>query len=470
MPDSNLELSTSHPDNTSVSGGTDSSDEGSIADLFVPVINTINLEALAMAATENRSKWDNSRKTLPSTENLQNLSCTIQEPPLIGSFNLAYVILFSDGVKWIARIPGSGVSTFGPLDAQKLLSDIGTTSLIRTATSIPIPKVFAWELDMNNPVGVPYHFELFLEGTTLSERWTDPSWSTEPKRIKTLRNLARVISQLHKFSFDKIGALRFHADGGFSHVGDMIKMDRDLDKIFDGEEVWGTPTATEPFDTTKSYLLARLDDPEVPEVQRWTKAELALLRLAIDSIPPSLDRNGNFALGHPDFNYQNIFVDDEGKITGIIDWDGVHTLPRALGFARYPSWITRDWDPVKYGYGEPDGREEDSPEQLINYRREYASAMADLKLPTADYHLDDTRLSQILEAIEISVEDTICRPWIIKKLLEFAFDGKVPFTFPEFSDAWLANRADEWMDAVKEAFRGMWHAEENTQWANLLCG
>ena len=128
-----------------------------------------------------------------------------------------------------------------------------------------------------------------------------------------------------------------------------------------------------------------------------------------------------------------------------------------------------DSDSVKYGYGEPDGREDDSPDQLTSYRREYAATMADLQLPTTDYHLDDTRLSHIVEAIEISVEDTICRPWIIKKFLGFAFGGNVSFTFPEFSDAWLVNQAGDWMDAVKEAFREMWHAVEDMQYANLLC-
>lgn len=173
-----------------------------------------------------------------------------------------------------------------------------------------------------------------------------------------------------------------------------------------------------------------------------------------------MDREGNIALGHPDFNYQNIFVDDEGNITGVIDWDGVHTVPRALGFARYSSWVTRDWDPVEYGYDIPDSRDEDSPEQIISYRREYAAALADLELPIADYSVDDTRLSQVLEAIDIAVDDTICHSWIIQKLLKYAFDDEVPFTFPEFSKSWLADQAGDWMDAVREAFGSMWHAVE----------
>jgi len=237
-------------------------------------------------------------------------------------------------------------------------------------------------------------------------------------------------------------------------------MKYDLDEMFDGGDVWGTVSLSGPFESTKAYLFAMVDDPkEVPKKAEWTKAELSLLHQAIDSIPRSLDTPQTFSLGHSDFNYQNIFTNEEGDITGLIDWDGVHTLPRALGFARYPSWITRDWDPAKYGYDKPDSRDEDSPAQLLSYRREYAASIASLHLPEENYSVDDTRLSQILEAIEIAVEDTVSRPWIIQRLLEFAYKGDVPFTFSEFSKAWLENQAGDWTDEVRHRFGLMWHGE-----------
>ena len=69
----------------------------------------------------------------------------------------------------------------------------------------------------------------------------------------------------------------------------MAKTVRDIDKMFEIEKVWGKASNTIPFETTKSYLLDRLDDPEVPKAQRWTKVELVLLRLAIGSIQLPLD-------------------------------------------------------------------------------------------------------------------------------------------------------------------------------------
>jgi len=432
----------------------DTSDEGLDIDPFAPILDAINLEALASAATSVRLK-QHCRNLSSLAKRREELTCIIQEPPLIGSFNLAFVILFSDGVKWIARIPGSGVDSFGHLEARKLLSDIQTSALIRSSTSIPIPEVFAWELSRENPVGVPYHMEGFIEGIPLSDRWTDLA---EPERVKLLRDLAGLMSQLHVLHFDKIGSLVFGVSGKFSNVDEMVQMKSDIKAMFDGDEVWPTASTCGPFTSTKTYLLAKLNF-EYSEMQEWRKAELSLLRLAVNSIPPAFDTPKNFSLGHPDFNYQNILVNDDGIITGLIDWDGIHTLPAALGFARYPSWITRDWDPAKYGYSESDCRDEDSPEQLVSYRREYAKAMEALSLAEGGYETNDTRLSQILEAVDIAVDNSVSRSWILQKLLKSAFEDKVPFTFPEYRETWLANQAEEWMDAVRDAFVRMWHEE-----------
>lgn len=39
-----------------------------------------------------------------------------------------------------------------------------------------------------------------------------------------------------------------------------------------------------------------------------------------------------------------MLVDEDGIVTGIIDWDNVHIGPRQGAVMAYPSWITVDWD------------------------------------------------------------------------------------------------------------------------------
>ena len=464
-----------------LSGSHCSEEEGDI-DNFLPVITTIDLEALASAALKARIGKSGNVSTSSSSETTRLLSCSIQTPPWTGSYNIAWAINFSDDVRWIAHVPGCGVESFGPLEKRRFLTNIWSMAFIRSATTIPIPEVFKFEATAENPVKVPYRLEAFVEGKHLSEVWNDPSWSSEGKRLKTIRNLATVMSQLHVLTFDKIGGLNFDDDGRFSHVGEAVYLEQDWDKIMDGEEVWGTAKLAPPSNTNKEDLLQDLEDSVIPTEQApQVRADYEIIRLAIESLPESQNTDGAFALGHPDFNYQNIFVDDEGKITGIIDWDGMWTRPRALGFARYPSWITRDWDPVKYGYGMEDCKE-DSPDQLLSYRREYAATFAELKIPGSYYSPNDTKLSQIIEAISLAISDEISRPWILMILLKWAFNDRLPFELtieprPEeyykdqnvprewidatrqFSELYLADKAGAWIEAIKDAFSKMWHSE-----------
>ena len=181
------------------SSNSDSSDEESELENFIPVLKTIDLKALASSAINTRLRYERQKSTAADTTT-EDLTCSIQEPPFIGSYNIAFVILFSDDVKWIARIPGSGNTCFGELEAQRLLSTIRTTALTPTRTSIPIPGVFSWVLTQDNPVNVPYHLESFIEGVPLSDRWTS-QFSDEETRMQILRNLAELMSQLHALQF-----------------------------------------------------------------------------------------------------------------------------------------------------------------------------------------------------------------------------------------------------------------------------
>ena len=458
-----LNLPSANPEDEADLLDSDSSAAATNAE-FDPVLEAINFDALKSVVLDTRLERDG-QLSLGISEKTNNLTCLIEEKPIFGGFNVLFVIMFSDDVRWIARFPGYGVSSFGELEARRLLSDIQTKALIRSSTSIPIPEVFAWDLCRDNPVGVPYHLETFVEGRPLAERWTGEWLSDESKKMKILRRLAELMSQLHSLHFDKIGSLVLGADGTSLKVDAMVETNLSWDMMSEGE-IWPTASLSGPFGSTKEYLLSMLYDPEeVPEVRRHIKVDIAILREAIDSIPKTLDTPQSFSLGHPDYNYQNILTDDEGEITGIIDWDGVETCPRALGFAGYPSWITRDWDPAMYDYAkelpDPDNQayQEDSPEQLISYRRKYATAMADQNLPEDAYSPNDTRLSHLVEAISIAVSNTMCRESILGVLLEYAFDKKMPFTHDEFQDAWLDHEAEAWLDEIRDAFGRMWHEE-----------
>ena len=100
-----------------------------------------------------------------------------------------------------------------------------------------------------------------------------------------------------------------------------------------------------------------------------------LLRKFIDWSSTKHDTN-EFILTHPDLDLQNILVDEDGTVTGLVDWDGVTTVPRSMGYS-FPKWIMRDWDLACYQwrYHKPSSRSSQidiSPEESGYYRGVYA--------------------------------------------------------------------------------------------------
>ena len=63
---------------------------------------------------------------------------------------------------------------------------------------------------------------------------------------------------------------------------------------------------------------------------------LAVLQLFLSALTDRTLDGPPFVLSHPDFGSQNVLVDDDGTITGIIDWDNVDICPRQGAAAACP--------------------------------------------------------------------------------------------------------------------------------------
>jgi len=76
---------------------------------------------------------------------------------------------------------------------------------------------------------------------------------------------------------------------------------------------------------------------------------------------------------HEDFSAQNVFINDDGAITGVIDWE-FHMVKPAVLAAAYPSWIRYDGtlDPR---FVDKEGQFSSfwvtSPEEAIKLRQEF---------------------------------------------------------------------------------------------------
>ncbi|KAJ7120939.1 kinase-like domain-containing protein, partial [Mycena epipterygia] len=351
-----------------------------------------------------------------------DIACVIDAVPKVGAFDVVYFLEFTDGVRWVARIP---IAPWSEALRKRMSLDRDSLDFIGTNTTMPVPTIIDCQTTENNVLGRPYTFMTFLPGTQLAKLWFDPAWFTDQRRNTVFQSLSGLMSQLSSHEFSSIGQLVIDPTTHAHSVGPLYPSS---DAISEGET---SPEPTcGPYQSTHVYLHSQIALQLDAARTTTVISDLQLLRTFAGMIPDPAFDGPPFFLSHPDFGYQNILVDEEGNVTGIIDWDDVIVGPRQSAFARYPSWITRDWDPMMYGYreasesGDTDAGDlsrealrEDSPETLSRFRDEYLAVFTRLN----SYHGQLTRHSHLLEALEIAVQLPFTRANILDKLTKYVY-------------------------------------------------
>jgi hypothetical protein len=342
---------------------------------------------------------------------------------LNGSYNLIHIVQLDDSVKYVIRVPAAGWGNRFTNTAKRALeSQALTMRLIRSETNIPLPEVYHFETTGENEIGAPYIAMSFINGYTVSSKWFDKTGPTplETRRLRTLTTLAKAMAQLRKFRFNKIGSLQFDGNANSKiTIGPCYDWNVDDD---DGVTV----KAVGPFSTSRSYLLDDFDDPE--EDDPYAVGAHKLTSIMVPYLPSPRKGSETFALRPPDFDSQNIMIDERGNLTGIIDWDNVQTFPSFIGYSRFPGWITRDWDPLMYGWPKLD--EENSPAELTRYRKHYNQEMKGALGRKGDWKL--TKKSHIFEAVCIAAQTEMCRLEITRKFVQYAFRNVEDFNALDF--------------------------------------
>ena len=413
---------------------------------FGDVLRMMKIEAIPKYASNVRQFGHRPTGNMPSKTFRESGSvpCKVIDLPLCGSYHIVFTVEFDDGVKWMLKVSANG-HRFDSVASAALTSEARTMQLVKSETTIPIPAVYAFDPSSHNELNVPFILMERINGQPLYKRWFDdtiPKASLEHFRIKVLQSLAEAMAQLNKFTLDRSGALEFDDSGrpiGLrgAKVVDAVAMwnhgtasedqteadqdDANSHKHIDSEDVnhgnnemvdtedrktvqskEETSEKSEqnkkdeeddyqdifcekgPFQDPHSAFFFNLDRPNAySESSVYVKGCYKALRMFIDmAFSNSDDRGRRFVLTHPDFDVQNVLVAEDGTVCGLIDWDGVASVPREIGCAQYPLWLMRDWVPFHYEYDiqerrpeESAGFEESSPAELASYRALYGHFM-----------------------------------------------------------------------------------------------
>ena len=267
------------------------------------VFSSADFQHLKMRAIESRRRHETN---LPP-----DIDCSIGLTQFAAGYdNLVLKLVFSDNVHWVARIP---YRTIDDDTRTSMLSEIATMNTIHERTSIPLPRVFEFEMSTDGPFRYPYILMEHLGGRKLDGLAT----STPPHyRDKVAKQLANVFSELQNLTFSHIGRL-WRGETADQPV-DIIPM------------AWHHSPG--PLETSLEYFYNQRqgENQEIvalhPDNADWLTA-CWVLKLALAHIVLQDRVRGPFPLCHLDLHFGNLLFDDEYNLTGVIDWSNAQTAP-----------------------------------------------------------------------------------------------------------------------------------------------
>ena len=247
-----------------------------------------------------------------------------------GTFHICYWVSFGDGIRWVVRFPLPGMISWEMVN-DKIATEVATLKFLKQQTSIPVPAVVGYGFDGDNhPTGLPFIILKHVSGFHLSSRWE--SLIPEHRR-KVFEELADISLELNSHHFDHIGALGLNESEEWILSRPPINSPTAHLKI-DGVEIRMNTT----FSTSIEFFLAQYDHiwrryteqrnsvyHEEDAREKYVRLQLFKELLPTFNIPEFND--GPFTLMHSDLHQSNVLVDDNLRITAILDWEWACVLP-----------------------------------------------------------------------------------------------------------------------------------------------
>ncbi|KZF25283.1 kinase-like protein [Xylona heveae TC161] len=303
-----------------------------------------------------------------------------------GSVHHVRVLEFHDGTNWIVRIP----KRVDKRTAARIRSEVHTMTLIRETTNVRVPRVYAYEATGANKIGIPFILMERIPGISAIDArgFFDRGNGiiSQEYKLPFLKAIAETQVQISSIRLPKIGTVSKSPNGTY--------------------EVGPIPGLGGPFDTASAFFEAQASKIKFPHTE--DKIRRLMLNGPVDEVVSSVETfphnimalatrlslfdDGPFPLYHPDFYYSNIILDDQCRVTGIIDWEKSHSIPWEL--AEFPFLL--DMLPGLLGnpcnYDKDGTPREESERRTVEDREMYLTFVKDAEREQSQ----DARLSSSL--------------------------------------------------------------------------
>ncbi|CAI7654301.1 unnamed protein product [Penicillium bialowiezense] len=334
------------------------------------------LEAVKLRTQEIRDLDRNS---------VTSLTCAVDKTKFSsGACNVVIALNFSDAKQWVARIQ---------LPRENEADGVSVS------------------MSMLKSIGYRYMLMEALPGQVLPGRMALSI--PDAHKEKFAAQLAGYLHELSTMRFSKIGRLMSHGD---SSEVELLPFD-----------VTGSPRKVGPLSTSLEffYLLRKGQTNAILKdhrgEQEWEAASW-LLEQSVTMMTTEENIHGPFPLCHVDFHYNNILVDHEFNITGLLDFSNAQTVPIER-FAIIPEFVA------------PPAAPTENKQAIWSFRDMFVEAMEKLQIEkNGPLPANGPSLSRLFASprSELVVRCTYSYPWRAK------FDAQLalPLMYGENAD-WM---------------------------------
>ncbi|KAF5311139.1 hypothetical protein D9619_008052 [Psilocybe cf. subviscida] len=254
----------------------------------------------------------------------------------------------------------------------KTEGEIAAMDFVRRHTTLPVPEVFSYCSEADNPVGAEWIIMEHVSGKEMSDVWDNLSL-TQKQRLG--RDIVDLHAQLSKLKADGCGGIYHNVqsvdDFNLSRTPRWrplsqrsLKLLRESHSLKDGYKPSPVPSPAQtlPVYSAEEYanLVANNGNPSTRSYyELFVRAKcVELLHRVTQLYPqspvfgPTADSSG-YCFTHGDLHEGNIFVDPEtGALTGIVDWESAAFRPMWMEVCGV-GWFNEDRERFIFGDERP---------------------------------------------------------------------------------------------------------------------
>ncbi|KAJ5860747.1 uncharacterized protein N7529_008057 [Penicillium soppii] len=263
-----------------------------------------------------------------------------------GTHNFSWRLHWDDGGEdWLIRFPLPGKT----MSDAKVVHEVIAMQYVAANTDIPVPRVVAHGTANENPTGLgPFVIMTWVEGRTVADIIAETGLGdVDPKVLRVLyTRMAEVLLHLWSLEFDMIGNLG-SGESGFCISGSPWT--REMNELVRAYGIDIGVFGTGVYHSSTDYVASLLGLQSVQlEQQRNSVYDAADCRMkyATRHLMKALalkfinrpDNHGPFKLFCDEFGPGNVLLDDQFRVTGVIDWEFCYAAPAQFA-GSIPSWL-----------------------------------------------------------------------------------------------------------------------------------